>query len=115
MLLALTSGITEELFFRGVVIESLARHGAGPLAQIALSALVFGAVHIVWIGFAGPRGVIGVVGATTLLGVALAGVYLVSDHRIIACISAHVAINALLEPWLVLTAAERRWGLERTA
>ena len=110
LLLALTSGITEELFFRGVVIEELARHGADSLAQIALSALVFGAVHVVWIGLAGPRGVIGVVGATTLLGAALAVVYLASGHSVVPCVVTHVAINAVLEPWLVLTAAERRWG-----
>ena len=72
--------------------------------------MIFGAVHVVWIGFAGPRGTAGVVGATTLLGAALAIVYLAAGRSVVPCVAAHVAINAVLEPWLVLTAAERRWG-----
>ena len=111
--LALASGITEELFFRGVVMDVLARHGAGAFAQIAISAAIFGAVHVVWIGFAGPRGVLGIIGATTLLGAALAVVYLAAGRSVVPCVAAHVAINAALEPWLVLTAVERRWGPDR--
>lgn len=115
LLMALASGITEELFFRGAVMDVLDHRGAGPLAQIALSALIFGAVHVVWIGFAGPRGVLPVIGATTLLGAALAVVYLAAGRSVVPCVAAHVAINAVLEPWLVLTAVERRWGTSRSA
>ncbi len=108
--LAVVSGITEELFFRGVVMDVLARHGAGSVGQIIISAAIFGAVHVVWIGFTGPRGVLGVIGATTLLGAALAIVYLAAGRSVVPCVAAHAAINAVLEPWLVLTAVERRWG-----
>jgi membrane protease YdiL (CAAX protease family) len=113
LVMAVASGITEELFFRGAVMDVLARHGAGPIGQIVISAAIFGAVHVVWIGFAGPRGVVGVIGATTLLGAALAIVYLAAGRSVVPCVAAHVAINAVLEPWLVLTAAERRWGAHR--
>jgi hypothetical protein len=113
LVMALVSGITEELFFRGVVMDVLAQHSVGTLGQIAISAATFGAVHVVWIGFAGPRGVLGIVGATTLLGAALAIVYLAAGRSVLPCVAAHVAINAALEPWLVLTALERRWGSGR--
>jgi membrane protease YdiL (CAAX protease family) len=113
LVMALVSGITEELFFRGVVMDVLAQHSVGTLGQIAISAAIFGAVHVVWIGFAGPRGVLGIVGATTLLGAALAIVYLAAGRSVLPCVAAHVAINAALEPWLVLTAVERRWGSGR--
>ncbi|HYW53725.1 MAG TPA: CPBP family intramembrane glutamic endopeptidase [Dongiaceae bacterium] len=113
--LAVVSGITEELFFRGVVMDVLARHAAGSLGQIVISAALFGAVHVVWVGFTGPRGVLGVVGATTLLGAALAIVYLGAGRSVVPCVVAHAAINAVLEPWLVLTAVERRWGARSAA
>jgi hypothetical protein len=110
LVMAVVSGLTEELFFRGGVMDVLAQHGAGALAQIAISAAIFGAVHVVWIGFAGPRGVLGVMTATALLGAALAIVYLAAGRSVVPCVAAHVAINAVLEPWLVLAAVEHRWG-----
>lgn len=108
--MALASGITEELFFRGALMNLFAAHGAAILVQILLSGLVFGAVHIVWIGFTGPRGIASVLAATTTLGIALAIVFLVSGRSVVPCVAAHVLINLVLEPWLILTAASHRWN-----
>ena len=108
--MAVSSGITEEIVFRRILMDVLATHGVGALVQIAASGVVFGAVHVVWIGFAGPRRIGGIVGATTLLGLALAVVYIASGRSVVPCIIAHIAINAVLEPWLVLSAVERSWG-----
>lgn len=45
--------------------------------------------------------------ATGLLGIALAVVYLASGRILAPCIWAHVAINLILEPWLLIAAMTR--------
>jgi len=47
---------------------------------------------------------------TALLGGALAIVYVIGGRSLAPCVAAHFAINALLEPGLVLAATRREMG-----
>lgn len=108
---ALVSGIMEEVWFRYGLMDWAQRHGHGAIVQIVYSALAFGAVHAVW-GVAARKFkvAIGSMVATGLLGAALAVVYLASDRVVAPCIWAHVAINLIIEPWLMLAAMTRGLG-----
>jgi uncharacterized protein len=113
--MALISGFFEEAFFRKILMDMVAHHGGAVAAQIAVSALAFGAVHAVW-GIAGGsiRGAIAAMLTTSALGAALAFVYIVGGRSIAPCIAAHTIINLLIEPWLIITAATGAWT-RRTA
>ncbi len=104
-MVAVSAGILEELVFRKLLMNSLAAAGAGPLPQVILSGLAFGAAHGVW-GLMGRsiRAALGAAAATGILGVALAGVFIASGRSLAPCIAAHFLINALIEPGLVLAA-----------
>ena len=97
------AGVAEEVWFRKILMDAAARHGFEPLTQIALSGLLFGAAHGVWGIFGGRwRAAAGAMSATFALGAALGVVYIFADRQIAPCIWAHVALNVLLEPWLLL-------------
>jgi hypothetical protein len=108
--MALISGYFEEVFFRKMLMDWAMRGGQTVAMQIAISALVFGAAHAIW-GIAGGnlRAALGAMIATTILGGALAFVYIAGDRSIGPCIAAHIAINLLIEPWLIITAATNGW------
>jgi uncharacterized protein len=110
MPMALISGFFEEAFFRKLLMDAAMRHGAGIALQIALSALAFGAVHAVWGVFGGNlRGAMGAMLATGSLGAALAAIYLIGGRSLAPCVAAHIAINLMIEPWLIITAATNGW------
>src|ERR1035437_1195833 len=46
--MALISGIFEEAFFRRAIMDGMMHRGSGPVMQVAISALSFGAVHAIW-------------------------------------------------------------------
>jgi hypothetical protein len=105
---AFASGILEELWFRRAPMDWAQARGWGIVAQILLSAVLFGAVHGVWGIFArNVRVALGSTVATGLLGAALAIVYLLSDRVLAPCIWAHAGINLVIEPWLLLAAMSR--------
>lgn len=108
IMFALLSGIIEEVWFRLGIMNWAQAHGHGPAAQVVYSALAFGAVHAVW-GVAARKFkvAIGSMIATGLLGAALALVYLASDRVVAPCIWAHVVINLIIEPWLLIAAMTR--------
>jgi len=113
--MALVSGFFEEAFFRKMLMDVAMNHGATVSAQIALSAVAFGAVHAVWGVIGGNlRGALGAMLATGVLGAALAAVYLLGGRSIGPCIAAHAAINLLLEPWLIIAAATNGWQARPT-
>ena len=105
LLVALAAGLCEEAVFRKLLMDRLAQAHFGLAVQIVGSAAAFGVVHGVWGLFrgsvmAGLRATL----ATGALGLALAVVFVIS-HRVLApCIGAHMVINALAEPGLVLAA-----------
>jgi hypothetical protein len=107
--MAIISGFFEEAFFRKMLMDVALHHGAGVAAQIALSALAFGAVHAIWGLMSGSlRGAFGAMLATGVLGAALAMLYVAGGRSVGPCIAAHTAINLLLEPWLIIAAATQR-------
>lgn len=105
LLVAVTAGILEEVMFRRWTMNYLQEHGYGVVAQILGSGLPFGLLHGVWGLFGGSlRAAGGATVATGLLGVMLAIVFVLSGRSLAPCVTAHFAINALIEPGLVLAA-----------
>lgn len=105
--MALISGIVEEVYFRRFTMDTIARHGGGLVLQVAAAALIFGALHAVWGAVGSLRVALQAALAATILGWAMALVYLAAGRSVAPCIAAHAAINLVLEPWLFLSAAQR--------
>lgn len=105
LLLAVTSGILEEVMFRRWTMNYLQEHGFGVVVQILGSGLLFGLLHGVWGLFGGSlRAAAGATLATGFLGVMLAIVFIAGGRSLAPCVVAHFLINALIEPGLVLAA-----------
>lgn len=101
----MVSGVVEEVVFRAKLMDWAMSAGFGPVAQVAISAVVFGVAHAAWILLRGELMVVlPVVVATTLLGAMLAVVYLVADRNILLPVIAHTGINLVIKPWLILAA-----------
>lgn len=105
LLVAITAGILEEVMFRRWIMNYLQHHGFNWLLQILGSGLLFGLLHAVW-GLFGRslRAALGATLATGLLGMMLASVFVAAGRSLAPCVVAHFAINALIEPGLVLAA-----------
>ncbi len=102
---AFASGIMEEVVFRRILMDASAAWGVGAVGQVILSGVVFGVAHGVWHVFsANRRFSFMAVAATTVAGMALAGIYLMAGRNLGPSIAAHVMINLVIEPWLVLAA-----------
>jgi len=99
--MAVPTSILEEVFFRQVIMNTLAAHGLGIVLQISLSAVLFGITHAIWGVRGGLQAVGSAVFATTFLGLLLGTVYVAAQRVVLACIVAHFVINFVLEPWLV--------------
>jgi uncharacterized protein len=108
--MALVTGFFEEAFFRRFVMDWAQHHGAGSVEQIGVSALSFGLVHGVWALFGGFRAGLGATISTAILGAMLAGTYILGERSLLPCAASHIAINLVLEPWLILAATSGRWG-----
>jgi len=108
--MALVTGFFEESFFRKFLMDAAAAQGYGVTAQIIGSAVIFGSMHAVWGAFGGKlRAAAVIMAVTSLLGALLALVYVAAGRVIAPAIAAHVAINLVLEPWLILTSATGSW------
>ncbi len=102
---AFASGIMEEVVFRRWLMDSALALGIPSIGQVALSAIVFGASHLVWHAFSADRKFSPYAAASTIAaGAALAVIYLLGDRNLGPCIAAHMLINVVIEPWLVLAA-----------
>ncbi len=111
VVLAVVSGFCEEAIFRKLVMDSLQRHGSGVVIQLLSSAVLFGAAHSVWGLFRGSiRAAAGAMVATSILGMGLAAVYVVSNRVLAPCIVSHFLINLFIEPGLVLAAVRGEMG-----
>jgi membrane protease YdiL (CAAX protease family) len=108
--MAIVTGFLEEVFFRRYLMDLALHDGFGAALQIVISALAFGAVHGVWALIGGVRAGIGAMAATTVMGALLAAVYLLAGRSLLPCAASHIAISAILEPWLILSATSARWG-----
>lgn len=102
---AVAAGLLEEVMFRKWIMDAVQHRGGSAALQVAASAAAFGLAHGVW-GAMGRsiRAALGATIATGILGGALAIVYLVAARNLAPCVVAHFAINALIEPGLVLAA-----------
>jgi len=110
---ALASGIVEELFFREMVISWLQNMGLGNILQVVMSALFFGMAHAIWVLFRGDaKIIIPVVVSTTVLGVLLGLLFLISSRNLLPCIVSHTLINLVVEPWLILSAVSGKMGIQ---
>jgi hypothetical protein len=109
--MALVTGFFEEAFFRKSIMNMAEHHGFGLVAQVLISALVFGVAHAIWGIFGGKfRAALAVMLATSALGGLLAVVYLVGGRSVGPCIAAHIGLNLFLEPWMVISSATGSWG-----
>ncbi len=86
--------IVEECVFRGYVITELERIKVTIPAQILVSGVAFAVIHV---GFDLAGMVI-----TLVMGLVLATVYIIGKRSLTPSIISHVAINVLVEPWLLL-------------
>lgn len=109
VLAAIFAGITEEIIFRKWVMDYLESKEYGAIVQVAISGLVFGLAHLIW-GFKNISAGVNAVLSTSILGGALAIVYLLGDRSLLPCIVAHFFITALIEPGLIIAAVNDKIG-----
>ncbi|MDC0598670.1 CPBP family intramembrane metalloprotease [Gammaproteobacteria bacterium] len=108
---AFASGIMEELVFRKFLMDWGMSAGLGIPAQMLLSALVFGFAHASWGFIRGEFKIaIPVVLSTVGLSIPLGILYVASGRNVLPCIVAHVLINLVIEPWLILAAVSGKWA-----
>ena len=111
---ALVTGFFEEALFRKFLMDYVAHQvsnsGWGLALQILVSGLLFGVGHAIWgLARGSITGALWAMYCTSLLGGALAVVYLVGGRSMAPCIAAHIAINLVCEPWMILSAASGLW------
>jgi hypothetical protein len=112
IVMAIITGYFEELVFRKIFMDYAMTAGYGVALQILFSAVSFGAVHAIWGIFAGKlRAALAAMVATGLLGALLAIDYIMGARSLAPCSAAHIAINLIMEPWLIMTAASGSWGM----
>jgi hypothetical protein len=105
ILAALVGGIVEEVFFRRWLMDMLMARDVGLILQIIISGFAFGLAHTAWILFKGDiKFTFPAILSTSILGILLAIIYLAGGRNLGPCIFAHVLINIVVEPWLMLSA-----------
>ena len=108
---ALGAAVVEEAFFRRIVMDGVMQEGGSVLFQVIASALIFGIAHALWGLIQGSVHVaLTAMVATSVIGVALAVVYVVGGRSLAPCIAAHFLIDAVIQPGLVLSAVSGNWG-----
>jgi hypothetical protein len=104
VLSALIGGVVEEVFFRRWTMDMLMARGVDPILQVITSGIVFGLAHTSWILARGDfKFTLPAILSTTVLGILLAIIYLVGGRNLGPCIFAHILINIIIEPWLMLS------------
>ncbi|HSN93715.1 MAG TPA: CPBP family intramembrane glutamic endopeptidase [Anaerolineaceae bacterium] len=107
---ALVGGIVEEVFFRRWLMDMLMSRGASLILQIVISGIAFGLSHTVWILIKGDfKFTIPAILSTSVLGIFLAIIYLAGGRNLGPCIFAHIMINIIIEPWLMLSLISGNW------
>jgi uncharacterized protein len=115
LVIAIPSSIVEEVFFRKSLMNLLAAHHQSVVVQILASGVAFGIVHSFWGIRGGISAVFGAVRSTTLLGLALAVVFVMAGRIVFPCVVAHFVINLVLEPWLLYAYIVRAQQRSRNA
>ena len=110
ILSALVGGIVEEVFFRRWLMDMLMARGVAPIFQVIISGFAFGLAHTIWILAKGDfKFTIPAILSTSVLGILLAFIYLVGGRNLGPCIYAHVLVNTVIEPWLMLSSVSGKW------
>lgn len=105
--IGISAGVCEEGVFRGFVMTQARDGGAHWIAQLLLSAILFGLAHVGWGSLSGHEDMaqmMGTVAATAVLGLLLGAIYLASGRSLIPPLIAHATIDFVIEPWLLLYA-----------
>jgi uncharacterized protein len=106
VLVGLSAGVCGELIFRGFLMAQARDAGLGVVPQVILSSLLFGLAlaRFGWSGTTSPNigAIVGVAGATAVLGAAFAGMYLTSGRSLMPVIVAHTLIDMALQPGILL-------------
>lgn len=111
---ALATGIVEEVLFRHLLMDFLQSFHMSDVLQIILSGIIFGFAHGAWGIFRrDAKIVLPVIISTTILGCFLATLYIMSGRSTFAPIVAHVLINLIIEPWLMLSAISGKWTMSK--
>jgi hypothetical protein len=111
ILSAVVGGIVEEVFFRRWIMDNFMSGGFAPILQVIISGVAFGLVHTSWTLLAKRdfKATLPAILSTTVLGIVLAIIYLAGGRNLGPCIFAHVLINIVIEPWLMLSAVSGKW------
>ncbi|NTW45003.1 MAG: CPBP family intramembrane metalloprotease, partial [Anaerolineaceae bacterium] len=110
ILAALAGGIVEEVFFRRWLMDMLMSVGITPILQVVISGVAFGLAHTCWMLARGDfKFMLPAVLSTTVLGILLAIIYLIGGRNLGPCIFAHMIINMIIEPWLMLSSISGKW------
>ena len=115
ILSAVVGGIVEEVFFRRWIMDNFMSGGFAPILQVIISGIAFGLVHTSWTLLAKRdfKVTLPVIISTSILGIFLAIIYLAGGRNLGPCIFAHVLINIVVEPWLMLSAVSGKWRTQQ--
>lgn len=106
---AVFAGIAEEIIFRKWVMDYLSSMEYGSAVQVIISGLLFGLAHLFW-GVKNFAAGVNAAVSTFFLGAGLAVVYLLGGRSLLPCIVAHFMVTALIEPGLIIAAANDKIG-----
>jgi len=111
ILSAVVGGIVEEVFFRRWIMDMLMSGSVAPILQVIISGVSFGLAHTSWTLLTKRdfKVTLPAILSTSVLGILLAIIYLVGGRNLVPCIFAHVLINIVIEPWLMLSAVSGNW------
>jgi len=111
ILSALVGGIVEEVFFRRWTMDMFMKGGFNPILQVIISGVAFGLAHTSWTLLAKRdfKATLPAIISTSILGIFLAIIYIAGGRNLGPCIFAHVLINTVIEPWLMLSAVSGKW------
>ncbi|UZM97654.1 CPBP family intramembrane metalloprotease [Lysinibacillus sp. MHQ-1] len=111
---AIVSGIVEEVVFRHLLMEYVLSIGFSNLSQVIISGIAFGIAHGAWVLLRGEMKIaLPAILSTTILGCLLAMLYIYTGRSTFAPIVAHILINMVIEPWLMLAAISGKWQLNK--
>ncbi len=92
-------------------MDILMSGGVTPILQVVISGVAFGLAHTIWILVKGDfKFTLPAILSTSILGILLAIIYIAGGRNLGPCIFAHVIINMILEPWLMLSSVSSKWS-----
>ncbi len=111
---AIVSGIVEEVVFRHLLMDYALSIGLSDFSQVLISGISFGVAHGAWVLLRGEIKIaLPAIFSTTILGCLLAMLYIYTGRSTFAPIIAHILINMVIEPWLMLSAISGQWQINK--